>query len=118
LYELSIINQTLKNCVVSHRKKNFLTFDAVNHELIAALHDVPGITYIEDKRKDQIIFALPLSSIETRIIYPEKTKGYSLEELIQASTKSVEIKNKNCFNLFVAQFSSIGYSGDFERLLR
>ena len=72
LNELGLINESLKICVDKLRKIMFLSHDQFNFSIISALMEVEGVSYLEDSRKDQIVFALPLTSISSQIIYPHK----------------------------------------------
>ena len=65
---MGIINESLKFCVEKMRKIKFLNLELINEELITILHDIEGISFFEDDKKDQIVFALPLSPMSTEII--------------------------------------------------
>jgi len=47
-----------------------------------------GVSYFEDTRKDPIVFALPLPTISSQIIYP--SKGYNFSELVKLSNSEAD----------------------------
>ena len=69
--EMDLINESLKVVVKKMRCKNSGLYN-FNDDIISNLKEVKGITYFEDKRKDQIVFALPLTTKNTKIIFPEE----------------------------------------------
>lgn len=100
LFELQVINQSLKWCIERVRKIHYESLDTVNAELIEKLHDVPGITFYQDLKRDQIIFALPLTKVKTKIQYPND--GYSLKTLVCDSNSSVIEDLETSFASFVS----------------
>ena len=80
IIEMGLLNESLKYSIDSIRKSKFETHDKIISELTSYLEDVQGIKFFEDNKKDQVVFALPLSKVHTAITYPEKT--YSLKDLV------------------------------------
>lgn len=83
LVEMNLLNDSLKSCVDSYRSSNFSTHDEINRNLISLLEDVPGVDFFEDFTKDYVVFALPISQMQSNITYPDA--GYTLKTLVVTS---------------------------------
>lgn len=81
-----ILNNSLKECVRRIRKECFESHDILITEITSGLKEIEGVTYFEDTKKGQVVFSLPLSSLKTKIIYPEDDKGISFQQLVNHST--------------------------------
>jgi len=89
LNEIFILNNSIKNSILSFRNKFFNFNDSFTESLIKKLKDlslVKGLEelkFYEDLKQDQIVFSFPLSKMVTKILYPET--GFSFENLVDLS---------------------------------
>ena len=105
IVEMGLLNESLKYSVDSIRKSKFETHDKIMNELTSYLEDVQGIKFFEDNKKDQVVFALPLSKVHTDINYPDKS--YTLKELI-SNVKSLSNKDLcDAFNCFIDELNKL-----------
>jgi hypothetical protein len=88
--ELKIINNSLKTLVRSVRFSLFAKLDAVNLSIVEKLKTIDGISHYVDKRKDQVVFSLPLSQISTSITYSQ----YSLKTLLE-DVKRINLSHRS-----------------------
>jgi len=109
---MDIINESLR-CCINNMRKRFRSLDLVNQNIIACLREVKGVRYFEDKRRDQIVFALPLTSLTTKISYP--CGGVSLQELVRLSNHESEDPLQGSFIFLVNALSNQGF--DCKRLI-
>jgi hypothetical protein len=80
---MSLINESLKYYMALYRDLKYASRDLIITDLIEQLYKKDKITFFEDLKNDQIIFALPLSKIKTKLIYPKNS--YSMKELVGVS---------------------------------
>lgn len=81
--ELFILNNSLKHSISVIRKMLFGSDDLLNSLIIERLKVIAGVeNYYEDDKLDQVVFVLPLTSLATQIIFPEKGK-YTFVELLE-----------------------------------
>lgn len=114
--EMDLINESLKRVVTKMREK-FSSLDLFNNAFITGLKEFKGVNYFEDKRKDQIVFALPLTPLKTNITYPDS--GVTLFDLIQKSQELSDDSLKKSFELLVDNLTNQTNQGcDINKLLR
>ena len=94
-----VLNESLKSLIKAYRNEKYSTLDLITAELVEQLHKVEGVTYFEDRRKDQIVFALPLSTPNTAIIYPKE--GYSMSEMLKLSRELGSESLKKSFDFIL-----------------
>ena len=111
--ELGLINESIKSCIYSIRQSKYTTLDEINRQLIVKFKEVPSVRYFEDYAKDSIIFALPITNINTSISYP---KSYSLNELILKSNSMAHKDIENSFNIVLDKFNELPLSGEINRI--
>jgi hypothetical protein len=87
LDELKILNSSLKLGVKNLRLKFTLT-DFIHSTLIEKLQQIKGVKYFEDLKRDQIVFAFPLTNLKTSIIFPKEAISFS--DMIQQSNDLVK----------------------------
>lgn len=87
--EMDLINESLK-VVVQKMRCNYSGLYNFNDEIISKLKEVKGITYFEDKRKDHIVFALPLTTQNTKIIFPGE-KEVCFNDLVELANKESDL---------------------------
>jgi hypothetical protein len=117
LREMEILNASLKLCVENIRKFKFFHLDNFNRELIVALENLGGVKQYKDLKKDQIVFILPLSKVNTHITYPQENEGYSLKELVYSTNALTRENLSMSFKMFMNLVKNLSVEVDFSRLL-
>ena len=108
-----ILNESLKRCVEEIRLTKYTTLDNINNALIQELHSLEGVTYYEDVKRDIIVFALPLSTLTTKILY---TDNYSLTDLVNESKRESHIIDSRVFQKIVDQLTKTEYSFESSKI--
>lgn len=103
--ELDLLNESFKFTIEKIRVM-FNEVDKFSETLISSLQGVRGITSFEDKRKDQIVFALPHTPVKTKITYPED--GFSSHDLVTMSNAESETHLFDSFFFLVKTLSIQG----------
>lgn len=112
VYEMNLINTSIKACVNSIRLIKYPTLYNLNSELVESLHGITGVIYFEDLKKDQIIFVLPISEVLTYVGYPSNEDGYSLKELVKKAYSMAFPTFTTDFELFTSLINnSLSYKG-------
>jgi hypothetical protein len=75
-----LINNCLKDCVEKIRLFKYTDYDLILENIIESLYGIEGVTYFEDSKNDNIVFALPLTKVKSNIFYD--CKDYSLYNLV------------------------------------
>jgi hypothetical protein len=129
--ELKIINGSLKKCPSKVRNKMFSTLDKLNvnkttknkkktnkktNKIINSLKSFEAIHCfeVEDHRRDQIVFTLPLSPLATKIIY--YSGGYTIKELLHDSKVDCDSSFHSSFKYFVNIISQFDLRNDIDKL--
>ena len=115
--EMNLLNESIKIGIDLIRELKYLSIDTINAEFIDLLHSVTGVRSFEDMKKDQIVFVLPLSKVNTRIEYPLEEVGYTLVSLVNQSNSMVEEDLNNNFELFTSLLGKMNYNGNLNKLL-
>ena len=103
---MSLLNNSLKECLEEIRITKHRSLDLINRALIGELNGIEGVTSFEDVKKDHVVFALPLSAPKTKICYPT---NYSLLDLVNQSKQESEVTNSQCFSELVDCLSKTEY---------
>ena len=106
--ELRVINESLKTCVENIREVKSPTLKKINQDLISKFLEIEGLTYFEDPRRDQIVFSLPLTSLSTKILYPEA--GYAFKEVVKLSSAESLDKNRESYLKVLEVFFGMNYT--------
>lgn len=114
LIEMNIINDSLKACVGEIRKLKYTSLDLINNDVIEALHNIDNINFYEDDKKDHIVFALPITTKKTKIVYPQN--GYSMTELIQSSKNLVSEDFDKGVDDIIEALQNLKYTADFDKI--
>lgn len=114
--EMSLINDNLKYYMKIYRDLKYTSRDLITASIIEEFHKLEKVTFFEDVKNDQIIFALPLSETKTKLIYPEK--DYSMRELVELSGSLASEALANSYNDLISQLAQNVISFDHERLLK
>jgi hypothetical protein len=101
--EMNLINESLKQCVKRIREVKFNSLKLINADLISLLEGIEGIDSFEDTKKDQIVFALPLTKLRTKVIFPDN--GYSLLELVKATKSEVGPDLSDSYSFLISKIS-------------
>jgi hypothetical protein len=95
----------------------YSSLDKLNKNLIEAIRKIGGGTlYFEDSRRDQIVIALPLTPVCTKINYPRT--GYSLQNLLADTTESCSVHLHANFKEIVRVLKKYDLQNDYGKLLR
>ena len=82
--ESQVLNASLKTVISKIRNaKDFNSCVNISFSLIDLLKTVQGIKWYEDHKRDQIVFAFPLTPLRSRIFFPDG--GMSLKKVIAIS---------------------------------
>ena len=68
--EKNMVNNSIKPCIDSVRSFTLGGVISINRQLIKNLLTIEGVRYYEVVRKDQVVFSLPLTLVNTQIKYP------------------------------------------------
>lgn len=112
--EMCLLNESLKKCIVSIRLTKHRSLDLINNSFIEELYGLEGVTFFEDPKKDQIVFALPLTNKKTKICYPKK---YSMQRLVKQSMKDSRNMHVKSFKSIVDRLSRSRFLYDWGKLI-
>lgn len=112
---MALLNESLKFCVEKLRNLKFKTLDLINEDLKNQIHSIEGVSFFEDHTKDQIVFALPLTSTLTKIVYPDDT--LCLKEIVNNVNLQTQPVLFNTFKIIVDILSKSDFIFDHNRLL-
>jgi hypothetical protein len=112
---MSLINESLKYYIKIYRDLKYMSRDLVTTSLIELFHQIDKVTFFEDVKNDLIIFALPLSEVKTKLIYPKK--DYSMKELVELSGVIASESLKQSYEGLIEILAQNGDSFDHDRLL-
>lgn len=110
---MELLNNSLKACIVKLREKYFSS-DLIIFNIIALMKCSEEVTYFEDLRRDQIVFAFPLTKTITKILYPEG--GFTFKDLVKQANELVTESNLSSFNHILALMTKLNFSFDGKRL--
>lgn len=99
-----------------YRDLKYTSRDLITASIIEEFHKLEKVTFFEDVKNDQIIFALPLSATKTKLIYPEK--DYSMKELVELSGSIASDSLANSYKELISQLAQNVISFDQDRLLK
>ena len=111
--EMTILNQALKDCVVKIRCTLFSSIDGINRKITERLHCIEGISFFEDLKKDHIVFALPLTDVNSRIFYP---RTLALTDVVDEVKKMSLSHERSEFCKIVQEISSVEGVNKLEKL--
>lgn len=103
--ELKTLNASLKNCVEKVRSILLHRVLSINNSILESLGRLECVSYV-DKRRDQVVFALPLSEIKHFIDYPEH--GYSMKQLIERVNSLMNTSNSTLFDTVLQHVNITG----------
>lgn len=106
---MCLLNESLKSCIEFIRLTKYRSLDLITTALIDELYDLEGVTYYEDAKKDQIVFALPLSDKKTKVFYPKK---YSFKRLVTHCKRESLGMHSKAFRRIISKLSRSEYSCD------
>lgn len=94
----------------------FEKIDSVNQQLIDSFKILKGVYYYVDKRKDKIVFQLPISQPVTKIKYPDPS--YSLRLLLE-DVKEMSINtNTTSFSTFLNTLENCSFGNKHTKRLQ
>jgi len=113
--EMSLINESLKLLIKTYRGLKYTSYHLVLADMIEQFHTIDKINFFEDMKNDQIVFALPLTDITTKLIYTEK---YSMKELMKTSGLLASRSLRESYKVLIDTLAQSGHSFDNIRLLK
>lgn len=113
LSESQVLNASMKTVISKIRNaRDFNSCVNISFSLIDLLKNVQGVKWYEDHKRDQIVFAFPLTPLRSRIFFPDG--GISLKQVIDFSNDLTSQDHLNSIRSITSTMNGMDFDFEFD----